>query len=83
MWFLALGSPDSGWFRMLVQRLLEADRPTLKLLRTDPFDGARPTWIRARLFLYRFATRAERRATGQWWMREEAGELLPPSRLRR
>jgi hypothetical protein len=82
MWFLALGSPDSGWFRMLVQRLFEADRPTLRLLRTDPFDGARPTWIRARLFLYRFATRAERRATGQWWMREEAGELLPPSRLR-
>jgi hypothetical protein len=83
MWFLALGSPDTGWFRMLLQRLLEADRPTLKLLRTDPFEGTPPTWVRARVFLYRFATRAERRATGQWWMRDEVGELVAPTRLRR
>jgi hypothetical protein len=82
MWFLALGSPDSGWFRTLLVRLLEADRPTLRLLRTDPFDGERPRWVRARVYRYRFATRQERRRTGLWWMREEVGLLTGPMGLR-
>ncbi|WP_349814936.1 lipase maturation factor family protein [Curtobacterium sp. MCJR17_043] len=82
MWFLALGA-DDGWFRVFVLRLLEADRPTLRLLRHDPFDGQRPRWVRARVFRYRFATRAERRATGLHWIRQERGLLLPPSGLRR
>ncbi|PZE91756.1 lipase maturation factor family protein [Curtobacterium sp. MCBD17_008] len=82
MWFLALGA-DDGWFRVFVLRLLEADRPTLRLLRHDPFDGQRPRWVRARVFRYRFATRAERRATGLYWIRQERGLLLPPSGLRR
>ncbi|MCS5735238.1 lipase maturation factor family protein [Herbiconiux daphne] len=83
MWFLALGMRDSGWFRMLLQRLLEADRATLRLLRVDPFDGERPRWVRARVFHYRFATRAERRRTGLWWMREEEGLLVAPLGLER
>ncbi|WP_378145020.1 lipase maturation factor family protein [Cnuibacter sp. UC19_7] len=81
MWFLALGSPDSGWFRALLGKLLVADRATLRLLRHDPFGGEPPTWIRARVYLYRFTTRTERRETGQWWMRQEVGELVSPSRL--
>ncbi|WP_331782438.1 lipase maturation factor family protein [Subtercola sp. YIM 133946] len=81
MWFLALGSPDTRWFEAFVRRLLEADRPTLALLRIDPFDGSAPTWVRARVYLYRFTTRAERRATGQWWMREPSGWLLRPVSL--
>jgi len=83
MWFLALGSPDSGWFRMLLVRLLEADRATLRLLRRDPFEGERPRWVRARLYRYRFATRRERSETGIWWMREDAGLLVEPSGLPR
>lgn len=82
MWFLALGA-DDGWFRVFVLRLLEADRPTLRLLRHDPFDGQRPRWVRARVFRYRFATRVERRETGLYWIRQEQGYLLPPSGLRR
>jgi hypothetical protein len=82
MWFLALGSPDSGWFRALLVKLLEADRATLRLLRRDPFDGKRPRYVRARLYLYRFATREERRAAPRgerpWWIREPAGELVRP-----
>ena len=81
MWFLALGSHDTGWFRMLLVRLLEADRPTLRMLRVDPFDGAPPRWIRARLYLYRFATRHERRSLRTWWVREDAGMLVEPSGL--
>lgn len=81
MWFLALGSPGYGWFTRFLVRLLQADPATLRLLRTDPFDGQRPRWVRARMFRYRFATRAERRATGQWWVRSEIDELVRPQDL--
>jgi len=82
MWFLALGQPG-GWFRVLLERLLEADPPTLRLLGHDPFDGERPHWVRARFYRYRFANRSERRATGQVWMREDRGLLVAPIGLAR
>ncbi len=81
MWFLALGSPGERWFFPFLTRLLEADGPTLALLARDPFDGERPRFVRARLFRYRFASDAERRATGNVWMREPAGEYVPPVSL--
>jgi hypothetical protein len=81
MWFLALGSTETDWFRMLLVRLLEADRRTLRLLRKDPFGGQRPRWVRARVYLYRFADRDERRRTGLWWIREEVGTLTGPVSL--
>lgn len=77
MWFLALGQRGT-WFRVLLVRLLEADAPTLRLLGRDPFDGERPRWVRARVYRYRFATRAEKRETGQIWMREDRGLLVAP-----
>ncbi|WP_285113653.1 lipase maturation factor family protein [Leifsonia sp. fls2-241-R2A-40a] len=82
MWFLALGSRDSPWFEVFLLRLLEADRPTLKLLRHDPFAGEPPRAIRARMFLYRFSTRAEKRETGDVWVRSEVGDFVPPVSLR-
>lgn len=82
MWFLALGARDSPWFEVFLLRLLEADRPTLRLLRADPFDGSPPRAVRARLHLYRFTTHAERRASGDHWVRTEAGTLVPPVSLR-
>lgn len=79
MWFLALGSSAQlRWFLPFLGRLLEADGPTLRLLAHDPFDGAAPRWVRARLFTYRFATRAERRSTGARWVRRETGTLVGP-----
>ncbi len=87
MWFLALGSPGTRWFEVLLLRLLEADRPTLRLLAADPFaddpDGPAPRWVRARVFRYRYTTRAERRRTGDWWVREERGTLVDPVDRRR
>ncbi len=82
MWFLALGSRDSPWFEVLLLRLLEADRPTLRLLRVDPFAGRPPRSVRARMYLYRFATRDEKRRTGARWVRSEVGTLVPPVGLR-
>lgn len=81
MWFLPLRSVHEQWFYAFLAKLLEADRPTLRLLREDPFDGARPRWVRARSFHYRFATRAEFRATGQRWVRILLEESIPPLSL--
>ncbi|MDQ6754662.1 MAG: lipase maturation factor family protein [Actinomycetota bacterium] len=78
MWFLALGSPGFDWFVPLLQRLLAADRPTLRLLRVDPFGGEPPRWVRARLFRYRYSSWVEWRATGLWWIREPVGDFVPP-----
>ena len=83
MWFAALSSPMyHEWFVPLLWKLLEADAATLRLLLRDPFDGRRPRFVRARYFLYRFTTPAERRATGAWWHRELVGDYVPVVTLR-
>ena len=83
MWFLPL-SPryGEGWFVPFLVALLRGDRPVLRLLRRVPFPDRPPRYVRARLFLYRFTTRAERRETGRWWQREPVGEYAAPMRLR-
>lgn len=79
MWFAAISSGyAASWFGGFVTRLLEGDRATLKLLHHNPFPDAPPTVIRARVYRYRFTTRAERRETGAWWSRSLEGEFLPP-----
>jgi hypothetical protein len=82
MWFAALAPhAPRPWMRRLVQRLLEGDRATLRLLRTNPFPTAPPAYVRARLYRYRFTTRREHRATGAWWHRTPVGDHLPPCAL--
>jgi hypothetical protein len=83
MWFVALAPAyGEGWLLPLLRRLLEGDRPTLRLLRHDPFPTAPPRWVRARLYRYRFTTPVERHATGAWWIREPEGTLIGPLGLR-
>ncbi|MHB9857482.1 lipase maturation factor family protein [Streptomyces sp. YIM S03343] len=83
MWFVALSPGYAGaWFGPLVERLLENDRDTVRLLRRCPFPpGEPPRWIRARLFRYRFTSWRELRATGACWERTYVREFLPPTRL--
>ena len=78
MWFLALGSPGLNWFVPLLNKLLDADPATLKLLRGYPFGGTPPEWVRARVFSYRYTTWREWRETGDWWVREPRGLFIPP-----
>jgi hypothetical protein len=84
LWFAAL-SPRyaDGWFVQLLERLLDNDRVTLRLLRRNPFPDQAPMYVRARLFRYRFTSRAERRAGGDWWVREDRGEYFGPITRRR
>jgi Lipase maturation factor len=83
MWFAAMSSPMyHEWFVPLLAKILEADRPTLRLLRRDPFAGKPPRFVRALLYLYRFTTPQEHRETGAWWHRELVGDYVPPVSLR-
>jgi hypothetical protein len=82
MWFAAL-SPAYAypWFGPFVERLLDGDRDTLRLLRRNPFPDAPPAYVRARLYHYRYTTWRELRATGAWWHRTYVREFLRPTRL--
>jgi hypothetical protein len=83
MWFAALSPAYAEpWLPRLAAKLLEGDEPTLRLLdrRGNPFPDAPPVFVRARLFRYRYTTRAERRTNGAWWVRTEIGIYLPPVR---
>ncbi|MCF3119781.1 lipase maturation factor family protein [Streptomyces arenae] len=83
MWFAALSPAYARpWFGPLVERLLDGDRDTLRLLRSSPFPpGAPPVFIRARLYRYRYTTWRELRATGACWERTHVREFLAPTRL--
>lgn len=83
MWFAALSPAYAGeWFGGLVERLLENDRDTLRLLRRSPFPpDTPPRYVRARLFRYRYTTWEELRETGACWERTFVREYLPPTRL--
>ncbi|PKI91110.1 hypothetical protein CW368_07550 [Actinomycetales bacterium SN12] len=78
MWFLPLGRSLEDWFTMFLVRLLEADAPTLRMLRRDPFDGERPAWVRVVSYRYRFATRAEHRESRAVWVRDRRHVLVRP-----
>ncbi|MGY1620860.1 lipase maturation factor family protein [Geodermatophilus sp. SYSU D00965] len=83
MWFVGI-DPGYGsrWLRPFLQRLLEGDRATLRLLRRSPFPPeSPPAFVRVRLYRYRFTTRQERRETGAWWSRTSAGVLVDPVSL--
>jgi hypothetical protein len=81
LWFAAMSSPlYHGWVVVLADRLLRNDRPTLKLLRRNPFPDRPPTFVRMRLFRYRFSTRAEKRETGARWVRAPESDYLRPRR---
>ena len=79
MWFAALAPPTMHpWLVPLVSKLLVNDRPTLRLLLSNPFPDRPPTFIRASLYQYRFTGWRERKEIGAWWTRSRVGDYLPP-----
>jgi hypothetical protein len=69
------------WFIRFIQSLLGNDRAILNLMGRNPFPDKPPARIRAVLYLYRYTTPEEKRATGAWWHRRELGVYLPPVSL--
>ena len=83
MWFAALTTPERApWVYDFAYALLEA-RPAVLGLVSDPFDGARPTYVRVLRYPYRFTTAEERARSGDWWARGRETIWLPALRLRR
>jgi hypothetical protein len=84
MWFAAMSRPERyPWTLRLVWKLLHNDAPALSLMDGNPFPDAPPRFVRARLYIYRFAPPD----SGRWWDRELVGDWIPPlsvddSRLR-
>lgn len=91
MWFLQFSVMHTSqgiytpgyevWFMKLIQKLLENDRATFKLLRDNPFRDAPPKSVRALFYLYRYTDWCDHRQTGAWWTRDLIDIYLPPVSL--
>lgn len=78
LWFASLASWQQYPMVPATElRLLENDPAVLELFKSDPFPGSPPTMVRAVLYQYWFTTRAEKRATGNWWKRKLLGLYAP------
>jgi lipase maturation factor 1 len=83
MWFAALGNYQTDpWILNFLARLLEGQPEVLGLLGHNPFPDGPPRYVRALIYNYRFATPAEKRASGDWWKREFLGSYVPQLSLR-
>jgi len=83
MWFAAVSPPDANpWFARLMVRLLQGSKPVLALFADDPFPDAPPTYVRARVYRYRFTTAEERKLDGAWWRRSMRTDYFPSMTLR-
>lgn len=65
------------WFLRFLQQLLQHNQTVLKLISVNPFPELPPKRVRVRYYLYRFSTKDEFRASGDYWKRELMGEYLP------
>jgi hypothetical protein len=83
MWFAALSPAYAEpWLPRLLDGLLVGDPDVLRLLRSDPFGGQRPTLVRVSRYRYRFTSWRQLRQTGAWWERTPAGIFQEPVGLR-
>ena len=83
MWFAALSTyQQNRWFANLLIRLLEGSPDVIALLETNPFPGAPPRYIRAVSYEYHFTDFASRRASGDWWRRDQQRSYFPIATLR-
>jgi predicted DCC family thiol-disulfide oxidoreductase YuxK len=83
MWFAALSNFRSQpWFQNFLVRLLQGSPQVLALMGENPFPGAPPRLIRARLYEYHFTDLTQRGETGNWWRREERGIYFPQASLK-
>ena len=78
MWFAAMSDyRENPWFVRFLARLLEGDAGTLSLLRSNPFPGRAPRYVRAQLYEYHFADPATHKRSGEWWTRKLVGVYFP------
>ena len=82
LWFASLGSwRNNSIVPNTEVRLLSNDADVLRLFAGNPFPNSPPKQVRAVLWQYWFTTRAEKRATGNWWRRTLLGLYAPTLEL--
>jgi hypothetical protein len=75
IWFAAMSSPERyPWTLRFAWKLLHSDAGTLSLLDGNPFPEAPPRFVRARLYVYKFAPPG----SGRYWDRTLLGDWIPP-----
>jgi hypothetical protein len=78
MWFAALSSYEhNAWLLHFMIRLHQGEPGVLALLEEDPFDGQKPTLVRALLYEYRFVSFDAWREGEGWWVRDRVGHYAP------
>jgi hypothetical protein len=77
LWFVPKGPPFLPEFERFLMRLREGSPAVTALLAKPPFADEPPKLLRVLVYRYRFATPAERRQRGIWWVREELGPFWP------
>lgn len=83
MWFAALGTwHQNQWLLKLCGRILEGSPHATRLLKTDPFAGKPPRFMRAVVYDYHF-TEGRSANSKAWWKRDNKKMYLPPVSLNR
>jgi hypothetical protein len=78
LWFASLGSWQQSRFVVWTEeRLLKNEPDVLALFASNPFASAPPREVRAIKYQYWFTDLQTKRATGNWWRREEVGQYAP------
>jgi hypothetical protein len=76
MWFASMSTADQyPWTYNLVWKLLHNDPGAVGLFADNPFPGKPPRFIRATLYVYRFAKPGN--PQGLWWTRERLDDWMP------
>jgi hypothetical protein len=79
MWFAALNPRGNEyWLTALVQRILEGNPKTARLLGHPELARDPPRYVRLAVFEYKFSSIEQRRSTGAWWSRSHTGYLTGP-----
>ncbi len=78
LWFASLGVWQQSRFVIWTEeRLLKNEPDVLALFASNPFADAPPREVRAIKYQYWFTDMQTKRATGNWWRREELGPYAP------
>jgi hypothetical protein len=78
LWFASLGAWQQSRFVVWTEeRLLKNDPDVLALFASNPFDSAPPREVRTVIYQYWFTDLQTKRATGNWWRREELRQYAP------
>jgi hypothetical protein len=82
MWFAALGScRGNPWFLYFSTRLLEGSPDVLALLKSNPFPGELPTYLRSTVYEYEFSDWNDWSQRHVFWKREQKGPYCPVLKL--